>query len=160
AIKGKRFPPSFLGGAGGLMQRRRIDVRHDNPGAMLGKQLRSGLPDSARRTGNDGDFVFKKLHFCPSESHPPRRHGKLQFCTPVATCVLLSAQSSLDENPDPPLVFSVPPCLRGENYFLVAISGRMLSVPDQYFLRNSFLRILPVPVFGRTSMNSIERGHL
>src|ERR1041385_321946 len=57
-------------------------------------------------------------------------------------------------------LFSVFPCLRGGCYFFVASSGRMLSVPDQYFLRNSFFRTLPVPVRGSVSRNSTVRGHL
>src|ERR1700683_607130 len=39
-------------------------------------------------------------------------------------------------------------------------SGRSVSLPDQYFLRRSFFRIFPVPVLGKLSTNSTERGHL
>src|SRR6266851_9521494 len=42
----------------------------------------------------------------------------------------------------------------------VTNSGRMVSWPCQYFLRKSFFRIFPVPVFGKLSRNSTECGHL
>src|SRR5579864_7542707 len=38
--------------------------------------------------------------------------------------------------------------------------GRIVSLPCQYFLRSSFFRIFPVPVFGSDSKNSIDRGAL
>src|ERR1700677_2408243 len=39
-------------------------------------------------------------------------------------------------------------------------SGRIVSLPCQYFLRRSFFKIFPVPVLGKLSTNSTERGHL
>src|SRR5258708_40147246 len=66
------------------------------------------------------------------------------------------------------LLFYIPPTTSSADrkgshvvaLFFVASSGRMLSVPDQNFLRSSFLSTLPLPVLGNTSKNSTERGHL
>src|SRR5271168_361839 len=46
------------------------------------------------------------------------------------------------------------------SHLRLANSGRIVSCPPQYFFRSSLFRILPVPVFGRLSKNSTDRGTL
>src|ERR1700731_1861746 len=49
---------------------------------------------------------------------------------------------------------------RSEVHLRRANSGEAIVGAAQYLLRKFFFRIFPVAVFGRTSTNSMERGHL
>ena len=46
------------------------------------------------------------------------------------------------------------------SHLRLANSGRIVSCPPQYFLRSSLFKIFPVPVFGKLTKNSTERGAL